>query len=429
LDNHVVQPHPIRLAVDDDRRRSRLTVFFRLLLALPHLVWFALWSIAALFAALASWFATLVRGRTPSALHRFLTAYVRYTTHVYAFLLLAANPFPGFTGAAGSYPVDVEIDGPARQSRWKTAFRLLLALPALVLAGFLLGGVVGGVGSPPPDPDAAETVLLAFPSGVAFVVAFFAWFVCLVRGRMPDGFGNFVAYALRYSAQTWGYVYLLTDRYPAADVNDPPQEVPRHPIRLRVDDGDLRRSRLTVFFRLLLALPHLVWVTLWGYVVHLLLFPWLWIVALVLGRMPDALHRFFARYLRYQAHTYAYLFVVANPFPGFTGAAGYPVDLEIDPAERQSRWKIGFRLLLAVPAFLLAYVVLGVLVLVSVYGWFVSLVLGRMPEGLRNLGAYVVRYWAQTTGYVYLLTDRYPYTGPALRERAAEPEPAVAPAA
>ena len=37
---------PIRLIVTDDLQRSRLTVFFRLLLALPHLFWLYLWGIA-----------------------------------------------------------------------------------------------------------------------------------------------------------------------------------------------------------------------------------------------------------------------------------------------------------------------------------------------------------------------------------------------
>ena len=37
---------------------------------------------------------------------------------------------------------------------------------------------------------------------------------------------------------------------------------------------------------------------------------------------------------------------------------------------------------------------------------------GRMPRGLRNSIAAGVRYWAQARGYLYLLTDRYPYAGP-----------------
>ena len=34
------QPHAVRLVVDDDLKRSRLTVFFRPILAIPHLLWY-----------------------------------------------------------------------------------------------------------------------------------------------------------------------------------------------------------------------------------------------------------------------------------------------------------------------------------------------------------------------------------------------------
>ena len=33
--------HPIRLVVTDDLQRNRLTSFFRLIVAIPHLVWLA----------------------------------------------------------------------------------------------------------------------------------------------------------------------------------------------------------------------------------------------------------------------------------------------------------------------------------------------------------------------------------------------------
>jgi hypothetical protein len=49
--------------------------------------------IAALFAAIANWLAALVNGVSPDSLHRFLAAYVRYQTHVYAYLFLIADPF------------------------------------------------------------------------------------------------------------------------------------------------------------------------------------------------------------------------------------------------------------------------------------------------------------------------------------------------
>ena len=64
-----VEPHPIRLAVEDDLQRNRLTVFFRLLLAIPHFIWITLWSIAMVVVAVVNWFAVVIAGRLPGGLH------------------------------------------------------------------------------------------------------------------------------------------------------------------------------------------------------------------------------------------------------------------------------------------------------------------------------------------------------------------------
>jgi hypothetical protein len=431
-----VERHPVRVVVDDDLQRSRLTVFFRLLLAIPHIIWFLIWSFFAFLISIINWLITLIRGRSVESLHDFYCSYIRYTTHLYAYGFLAANPYPGFTGKPG-YPVDVEVPPLERQSRWKTLFRLVLALPALILASVLVGAPGGGGGGRNTTGGGAEQAdwdAGGFTAvGLVFAIAFLAWFVCVVRGRMPGGFRDLVAYALRYNAQTLAYLLLVTDRYPNSDPGDPPASgPPKEPaVRIRIAD-DLRRSRLTVFFRLLLFLPHLVWYLLWTIAVFFAVLAG-WFATLVLGRLPQAFHRFVAAYVRYQAHIWAYVFIIANPFPGFTGAPGiYPIDLEIDPPERQSRWKTLFRLFLAIPAFIVSSTLSSVVGLVGIFGWFVSLALGRMPEGLRNLGAFEIRYSSQVYAYFYLLTDRYPYSGPweFARERPepldAEPEAAAA---
>src|SRR3954454_19636526 len=67
--------HPIRVVVTDDLERSRLTVFFRVLLAIPLFIWFGLWSIAAFFIAIVNWVVTLVQGRSPQSLHDFYASY------------------------------------------------------------------------------------------------------------------------------------------------------------------------------------------------------------------------------------------------------------------------------------------------------------------------------------------------------------------
>jgi hypothetical protein len=179
----------VRLRVDDDLRRSRLTVFFRILLVIPHLVWLYVWAFAVVWVIAFNWFATLFAGRTEDDVHSFIGRWVRYLTHVNAYLLLVANPWPRFSGKPGTYPVDLELDLPEAQSRWVTLFRIVLVIPAYVFS----------------------TVL----STVGQVIAFIGWFVCLALGRMPKGMRDLAAYCLRYQAQTFAYLFLLTSRYPS----------------------------------------------------------------------------------------------------------------------------------------------------------------------------------------------------------------------
>jgi hypothetical protein len=392
----------IRLSVrDPDLERSRWTVAFRVVLAFPHFFWAAGWFSVAATLSIANWIATLASGTAPKMFHDFLSAYVRYVVHLIAYLSLAANPYPDFTGRPG-YPVDVEIDPAAPQNRWVTGFRLILAIPAIMLADTLLGGGTTTLGGS-----------IGTSGGVVATVAFLGWFACLFTGRMPHGFRDLNAYCIGYSAQAIGYLLLLTDRYPNSDpaVYESANVYRTDPIRLHVTD-DLRRSRLTVFFRLLLAIPHFVWLTLWGIAAFFAVIA-NWFVTLFRGRPAAPLHRFIAGLLRYQTHVYAFLQLVANPFPGFTGRPGsYPVEVEIEPAERQNRWKTGFRLILAFPAFMVAGALATSAYVAALLSWFYALVRGRVPRGLRNLGAFQLRYSAQAFGYLFLLTDRYPYSGP-----------------
>ena len=183
--------HPIRLVVNDDLQRTRLTVFFRLILAIPLMLWAVLWAVVAVLAYIVNWFATLFMGQSPDGLHNFLATFLRYTTHARAYLLLVADPYPGFTGKPG-YPVDLEIDPPQRQNRWTVFFRGILAIPALFLSNLL--------------------------SQLNQLLAVFSWFIALITGRVPEGLRNFAALAIRIETQTYGYVLLLTDRYPSFNV-------------------------------------------------------------------------------------------------------------------------------------------------------------------------------------------------------------------
>jgi hypothetical protein len=414
--------HPVRLAVADDLRRSRLTVFLRLLLAIPHYIWFFLWSIAALIVAIVNWFATLIVGTPPGWAHRFLCAYVRYSVHLSAYLYLIANPYPGFVGEAGKYPVDVTLpQDPQAQVRWKTFLRLILAIPAFAIGGALGGGFSVSFGyffRRGGSARAGSFDNSGFSGGglLAGVCAFLGWFACLATARMPKGLRDAGAYGVGYSAQVRAYALLLTDRYPNSDPAAMLEAVPRppqHPVHLVGEAHDLRRSRLTVFFRLPLFIPHYVWLYLWSVVAELVVFL-SWFATLITGRPPRPFHRFLSAFIRYQFHVFAFLTVAANPFPGFTGKAGsYPLDLALPvESQRQNRWKTLFRLFLVIPAWIVSIGVFFALAIASVCTWFVALIRGSAPWGLRNLMAYALRYIAQTNAYLYLLTDVYPHASP-----------------
>jgi hypothetical protein len=406
------EPHPVHLIVEDNYERTRLTVFFRLLLAIPHFIWFLLWTVLVVIAAVINWLISIFTGTPPRGLHRLMAGYIRYQAHLTAYLALVGNPYPGFLGEPGEYPIDIRLpEEPVPQRRWTIFFRLLLALPALIVSGALAGvsgGNLGGGRNEKRTGTGGGALLL--------VCAVLGWFASLARGRMPKGLRDAGAYAIGYSAQASAYLLLVTDRYPNADPTEMLVEVtdrpPRHPVRVVGDPYDLRRSRLTVFFRILLTLPHIVWLVLWSFLALLAAIAQ-WFATLFRGTPAGGLHRFLTSYVRYRLHVFAYLMLVGNPFPGFTGAAGtYPLDLEVEDPQRQNRWKTGFRLVLAIPAFLVSAALGGALFASAVLTWFYALVKASAPWGLRNLSAYALRYDAQTEAYILLLTDSYPHASP-----------------
>lgn len=405
--------HPVKLVVEDDLKRRRLTVFFRLLLAIPLFIWLFLWTIATLVAAVINWIAALVVGRPPDGLHRFMCSYIRYVTHVNAYIGMLANPYPGFVGEEGSYPIDVTLPGPAAQPRWKTFFRIFLAVPALLLSSALGGG--GSLSGSYSYRGSGKTYGGGGGGALGGVCAVLGWFASMVRGEMPKGLRDAGAYGVGYTAQVLSYLLLVTDRYPNADPTAMLAGVERpseHPVHLVGDADDLRFSRVTVFFRLLLAIPHIVWLALWGVLAFFAAIA-MWFATLFTGTPPAGLHRFLSRYVRQSLHVSAFLYLAANPFPGFVGEEGrYPLDLALPGPARQNRWKTGFRIFLAIPALCVNSALGWGLAVAAVLTWFVAMATGAAPWGLRNFSAYALRYESQVNAYVLLITEAYPHASP-----------------
>ena len=182
--------YPVTFEADYVERRNRLTAFFRLILAIPLAIWLYLYAIVALIAHRDR----VVRDRD----HRALPAGpVRLRRRLHAL----PHPLHRLRGAAlrplpvvrrrgdPAYPVRMDFAGPLEHySRLKTLFRVILAIPLLILR-YVMG------------------LLLE-------VGAFAAWFVILVTGKMPRGLFDLMVLANSYTARSDAYLFLLTETYP-----------------------------------------------------------------------------------------------------------------------------------------------------------------------------------------------------------------------
>jgi uncharacterized protein DUF4389 len=189
--------YPVTFQADYVERRSRLTTFFRLILVIPLAIWLYFYAIVAGFALLIAWFAIVITGHYPRGLYDFLAGYTRFVTRVTAYGALLCDPYPSFGGAEdAAYPIRMEFAGPLEHySRLKTFFRIILAIPIVILRYIV-------------------NLLLQ-------IGAFAAWFVIVFTGKMPRGLYDLMVFANSYTARSDAYITLLTETYPPFEADHP----------------------------------------------------------------------------------------------------------------------------------------------------------------------------------------------------------------
>lgn len=192
----------------------------------------------------------------------------------------------GYAMAGGDYPAGLDVDTPGPQSRLTVFFRILLAVPHLVILYFL-------------------NIALQ-------VVSVIGWFAILFTGRYPEGLATFAASVLHWYARVTGYTYLLTGAYPPFALG-PDQQ---YPVRFRVEPQIEGRNRLTVFFRLILAIPHLIVLSVLAIVAGVVILI-AWVAALITGSVPAGLHSFLTGYTRWMMRVQAYYMLLVDEYPPF----------------------------------------------------------------------------------------------------------------
>lgn len=184
-----LSPSPVVYEVEYPESLSRLLIFVKWLLALPHFIVLYALSIAASIAWLISFFVILFTGKYPEGMFNFMVGFFRWSANVSAYTGLLRDEYPPFSLDAGAYPVTVDIQYPAEGlNRWLVLIKWLLIIPNIIVLAFVFIAV--------------------------FLTQVIAWFAILFTGKYPRGLFDFAVGAYRWNQRANAYMYFLRDEYP-----------------------------------------------------------------------------------------------------------------------------------------------------------------------------------------------------------------------
>ena len=191
------------------------------------------------------------------------------------------------------YPVSVTVHPQLEnRDRLTTAFRVILAIPHLILVG---------------DSGTGEGGLLG---AVAVFLSIISWFTILLGGTHIAGIRQFSSFYLRWRVRAVAYLMLLTDEYPP--FGDEP-----YPTETTVVDPVGSRDPVSVAFRVILAIPHFI-VLCFLMPLWCLLTVLVWLVIILTGDYPQGLAAFSVGMLRWVTRVHAYMLLMVDEYPPFS---------------------------------------------------------------------------------------------------------------
>jgi hypothetical protein len=193
-------------------------------------------------------------------------------------------------------------------------------------------------------------------------------------------------------------------------------------------DYQSEQNRATTFFRIILAIPWLIG----GYVYEIAAFftqVVAWFALLFTGKYPEGLYKLNSGFVRYRVRVFAWVYLQTDEWPpfGISDDPSYPIRINVGPREeKQSRVKVFFRIILALPMLVLIYPIAYVHMGISVLAWLTIVFRGYLPEGANGVMTYCNSFYTRVYAYLAFLTDVYPPVG---EEKSKSGGPAAAPAA
>ena len=164
-------------------------------------------------------------------------------------------------------------------------------------------------------------------------------------------------------------------------------------------------NRISTLLRPILAIP--VVILLW-FLPPMLCTP-VALMLLVRRKYPRWWFDFNLEAARFRNRVYAYLNLMTDQYPSTDEEQSVRLDLEYPDAAQLSRWKPLFKWLLAVPHYIMIWVLVAIQNIVVLISWLAIILSGTYPRPLFTFMLNVERWLLRVEAYAFLLiTDRYP---------------------
>jgi hypothetical protein len=214
---------------------------------------------------------------------------------------------------------------------------------------------------------------------------------------------------------------------------------PSYPVTYTVEPQHPDRNRLTVAFRIILAIPQ--WLLVGGpggSGISIGSGPWRWseirrafvgsigsgvlgvaagLMAIIswfaivfTGKQPRGLWDFTNFFMSWRANAVAYMALLRDEYPPFgPGDGSYPASFSVAGfPETRNRWSVGLRLIYAIPQLIVLFFLGIAWAITVIIAWFAILFTGRYPEGLYTFGVGYMRWSLRVEAYLLLMRDEYP---------------------
>lgn len=181
--------HPVQANVQVDVKLSRLLIFVKGVLLIPHFIALYVLQMVSAVLTFIAWFAILFTAKYPRGMFDFSVGVLRWQWRVMTYMTLLTDKYPPFSLSPDpAFPATYDVVYPERLSRLLIFVKWILAIPHFIALWLL--------------------------SIAYLIVIIIAWFAILFTGQFPSGLAKFAIGFMRWNARVGAYLMLLTDVYP-----------------------------------------------------------------------------------------------------------------------------------------------------------------------------------------------------------------------